>query len=149
LFARLRRQWILPPDRFSLRYAPAIGWALLIFIMSSIPGDKYPEVNVRFADKWVHLLLYSPIGWLFVRAAAGEKRPTHFSPVPILAFISGALWGASDEIHQIWVRNRSCDVRDWMVDIVGIALGVAVWLLMARDANRPEISQMRIDSVRE
>jgi VanZ family protein len=124
---RLSRLALDPPDRFTYRYLPAIVWGATIFVLSSIPGDTYPDVDVPFADKWVHLVLYAPFGWLLARAvSAGEKR----SPArgAFVAVAIGLLFAASDELHQLWVTNRTCSLADWIVDSVGVALGVGVWV---------------------
>jgi len=38
-----------------------------------------------------------------------------------------ALLGALDEWHQRIVPGRSADVFDWVADVVGAWLGVALW----------------------
>jgi VanZ family protein len=35
----------------------------------------------------------------------------------------GALYGLTDEFHQIFVRGRSPDWADWGADVVGVLLG--------------------------
>ena len=44
----------------------------------------------------------------------------------VVIFVGVAVFGASDEIHQYFVPGRSCDLFDWMADMTGGALGLAL-----------------------
>jgi VanZ family protein len=39
-----------------------------------------------------------------------------------------SLYGATDEVHQLFVPGRNCNAWDWAADTVGAALGAAVYL---------------------
>ena len=45
-------------------------------------------------------------------------------------FVAGliiiAVYGALDEIHQIFITNRSCEFLDWVADIIGGLLGTVL-----------------------
>ena len=100
----------------------AAAWAALLFTLSSIPGDRYPRVDVRFADKYVHFLMFVPLGFALARAFSTgtiQGRHTAFShPVgrTIAATVATSVYGVTDELHQTLVPMRSCDVNDWIVD---------------------------------
>lgn len=103
------------------------SWALFLFVASSLPGTSYPEVSFRFADKLVHLGIYGVLGALLAIAARANFA---WSQLRLWLFAVGAasLYGATDELHQAFVPNRSPDVRDLAADMVGAALGAAVVL---------------------
>lgn len=42
---------------------------------------------------------------------------------PIISIICTSLYAATDEIHQIFVEGRSCELRDWGIDTFGAVLG--------------------------
>ena len=44
----------------------------------------------------------------------------------ILAFLTGAFYGATDEIHQLFVPGRSCELRDVGIDAAGVLFGVLI-----------------------
>jgi VanZ family protein len=90
-----------------------------------VPGTKYPDVEVRFADKYVHFLLYTPFGLLLGRWI-GEYW------YGIAAVLAGWFYGATDEIHQRWVPKRSCDIHDWMVDALAVIAGVMLFHLVRK-----------------
>jgi VanZ family protein len=41
-----------------------------------------------------------------------------------------SLYGASDELHQYFVPNRSCDFYDWLADSIGAVMAlITIYLL--------------------
>lgn len=115
------------PQTQAQRAVPAIAWAVLIFVLSSIPGNEYPEVKVRFADKYAHVILYWGIGWFFCRAFLAQGNGRSLALVGLGSVALGALYGATDEIHQLWVPARNCSAFDWIADCVGVVLGACSW----------------------
>lgn len=48
----------------------------------------------------------------------------------LLPWGTGTLYAVSDEIHQMFVPGRSCELRDILIDCAGAAAGVLlIWLL--------------------
>lgn len=47
----------------------------------------------------------------------------------------GALYGLSDEWHQMYVPGRFADLGDWIADLAGLALGYAVAVAWFDRAN--------------
>lgn len=60
------------------------------------------------------VLVFNAIYWSF-----GYFRP-------FLAFAITAAYAASDEIHQLFVEGRACQITDFFVDCLGAAVGIAV-----------------------
>ena len=58
----------------------------------------------------------------------------------VLPWVIGTLYAVSDEIHQLFVEGRSCEVRDMLLDSVGVAAGVllANWLDRYRRRHKCE-----------
>ena len=44
-----------------------------------------------------------------------------------LGVVIASLYAATDEIHQIFVDGRSCQLTDWMLDTVGIITGALIF----------------------
>jgi VanZ family protein len=95
----------------------------LIFFMSSLPGQDLPEMPFLNGDKLVHLLEFGLLGMLLFRAF--RFPPISQSPFR-MALAVGIPFAASDEIHQLFTPGRSCDVLDFLVDIIGIM--VFAWI---------------------
>ena len=86
-------------------------------------------------DKLAHAVLYTILG-----ATLGYGRH-HAVPAPPhwLLIGIGALYGATDEWHQGFVRGRSPDWGDWFADVAGVTLGyVGMLLLLAWLARRKQ-----------
>ena len=117
------------------RWLPPTAWMALIFILSAVPGDRYPRIDLPDADKGMHAILFLPLGWLLGRAMPrrGSGPPLPFPDRQALIAIGiGALYGLSDEIHQLWVPHRSFSLLDLAVDILAIAAGAAAWHIASR-----------------
>lgn len=116
---------------FNVRYAlPTLVWALLIFIMSSIPGRSLPEVDLFSFDKIAHFLVFGVLGYLNVRWFHFLRN----TPVPFFRyyvfFSLGIviLYAGLDEIHQFFVPNRTCSWFDFAADVLGIVVAHVVFV---------------------
>jgi len=83
-----------------------------------------PAIN----DKLVHGCLYAVLGWTL--GYGWTRGPGRFSHAWMIAI--GALYGATDEWHQIYVSGRVADVGDWFADLVGLVRGYGVALFVLR-----------------
>jgi VanZ family protein len=104
-------------------WGPAVVFALTIFVLSSVPGDTYPQTDVPAADKIVHVLLYGMLGALCARALVLERRWGRLPAIVVAATALAVMYGMTDELHQLFVRNRSSDWRDVVADGIGGLLG--------------------------
>jgi VanZ family protein len=103
-------------------YGPTLLYMLVIFILSSMPHLKPPDLGFRPVDKVSHALEYGVLGVLLFRTAAFRYT---FSPrLFIILVCIGVLYGISDEIHQSFVPHRVSSVWDVAADSVGIVLGL-------------------------
>jgi VanZ family protein len=122
--------------RFQL---PAVTWALLIFIASSIPESKLPKVTRMVDDKIVHATIYFVLGLLVYRALE-PRNPTHtFSWKRLLISIAVVIvYGITDEYHQGFVPGRTEDVLDATADTVGGLLSAAMMFLIEHRKQRTQ-----------
>ena len=117
---------------FWIYQGPAIGCALLIFILSSIPGNSLPHFNVTLEDKFEHIIAYGVMGFLLARAVFYQTRfPAWRNNYIAVVLIIGILFGISDEFHQYFVPGRFTDVMDLVADTIGICLGLLVFRFRA------------------
>ena len=91
--------------------------AAIIFAFSSVPslgtGLGTWDLVLR---KLAHLSEYAVLGALLQRALAR----------PRLAILIGGIYAATDEIHQHFVRGRHAAWYDWVIDTVGVTIGVVL-----------------------
>ena len=119
-----------------LRWLPAVLWATMIFLLSSMSSPPSPGPEFPWKDKLGHWLIYAGLGCVVARSV----RRAHNLSLPktvALAILITSAYGASDEFHQRYVPHRSCDVFDWMADTLGgIAGAAAFYAYETAKANR-------------
>ncbi len=49
---------------------------------------------------------------------------------PLLSFAISVLYAVSDEVHQLFVEGRACQLKDIFIDSVGAAAGIAGALIL-------------------
>ena len=121
----MRRTWL---PLFVFAYAG------LIFYLSSRSTLPVPLPEFNGADKAAHALEYLGLGLLaaWTLGSYGLARGRAL----LLAAIGCSLYGASDELHQLFVPGRVCDVFDWLADTTGATCGSAAWFWASRRENR-------------
>jgi VanZ family protein len=115
---------------FLKTHAPALAWAILIFIVSSIPRLHPPDLGFHAQDKLAHAAEYGIFGWLLLRSFRA-LTPKHAKAVFLVLFL-GSVYAASDELHQLFVPGRRADVFDFLADAAGLALSQLILQLTVR-----------------
>ena len=115
---------------------PAIGWALLIFIGSSIPAKYIPTHKIFTYDKLIHITLFLIFGILVYRAVIPTRERDSFRWVRVFFSISLViLYGVLDEMHQGSVPGRTVDIWDAAADTVGGILAAMIVYINHRRAR--------------
>ncbi|MCX5714097.1 MAG: VanZ family protein [Candidatus Omnitrophica bacterium] len=104
------------------RWLPVLACMGFIFKVSSVPGRDIPAL-FKYQDILYHLASYAILTLLFSRALAKSAIGIKGPVLLILAIAFGLLYGASDELHQLFVPGRSCSAGDLLVDGIGSLLG--------------------------
>lgn len=108
-------------------WLPVAIYMAAIHFLSSL--HTLPELPGSFIswDKAQHFFAYTGMGLLACRAS--RLRPL-LSRIRANAQAFGVvvLYGAIDEIHQIYVPGRSADVDDWIADAAGALFAVVVFI---------------------
>ena len=108
-----------------------ISYLLLIFISSSIPGEEISNIGFDLNDKLVHALVYLILFILFFYSLKNQTKSIKLRRnALVFAAVFSALYGVSDELHQLLVPNRSSEFADWIADVSGIAGGMAIIAFM-------------------
>lgn len=47
---------------------------------------------------------------------------------PLFSILFTSLYAVTDEIHQIFVSGRSCQIKDWGIDTMGAIIGTLIFL---------------------
>jgi VanZ family protein len=103
--------------------------AALIFFLSSIP--RLPSPPGPFSDKHFHFASYALFAALLVRALASARLRNVTGRIAIGAILLAALYGVTDEIHQMFVPGRSADPYDLLADTLGAVAAAGLLLAWA------------------
>lgn len=114
-----------------------ILWCLLIFYFSNQPGSVsshssglivkmvriiIPTGNIELLTfiirKLAHMFLYFMLTILTYNCF---KQFNFKKKYLIILFCF--LYAISDEIHQLFIVNRSCELRDVLIDMIGVLIG--------------------------
>ena len=142
-----------------LAFLPAVLWMVFIFALSAMPEEVSEEQSrevalslrqlaVRYLGeereeawhetapslsirKLAHMMEYAI---LFLLLYGGILRNNENSPkAAALGAVLSVLYACSDEAHQLFVPGRSGEIRDIMIDLLGVAAGsVPVCISMIR-----------------
>ena len=116
---------------------PAILWAVLMFVLSSIPGVTLPDLKFVPSDKAVHVFAYFILCALSYRALLYQDRfPVLARRSLAIAVISSILYGISDEFHQSFVPNREASAFDLAADSIGALLFLSYAVLRSRSRSK-------------
>lgn len=148
LFTVLSICWMIAIFAFSSRNAElstqdstSVGKLICGIFMPGFYGLD-PESQLTYAGridhpirKLAHMSEYAVLGFLAAGSYA-DRRKKRLDAIGI-PFLIGALYAASDELHQMFVPGRSCQATDVFIDSCGVLAGVlAGWLMFSRFLDR-------------
>ncbi|MBT8493468.1 MAG: VanZ family protein [Deltaproteobacteria bacterium] len=114
-----------------LYWLPAVGYAAVIFAVSSIPARSMPEGRFWDFDKLIHAGEYAVLAALLWWALARTTKLGRWSRASVAALLAG-LYGISDELHQSLVPGRAASVYDAIADFAGAVTAALLLAILAR-----------------
>lgn len=108
-------------------YIATLLYCALIFWLSNQSHPPVPEMRFPGEDKVAHMVLYGGLASILSVGLRRSRRPNapwvmRFGPI-----LFAAVYGATDEVHQIFIAERTFSVFDWVADIVGATLAHWAW----------------------
>jgi VanZ family protein len=122
--------------KFLLSYYRSITIFLLILIASTIPSSEVKKVtwfSIPNFDKIVHLGMY--FCFSFVLIFDISKHKPDFSKLKIYSIsvlVALSYGGLLEIIQGTLTKSRSADIFDFLFNIAGALIGVAVWKLIKK-----------------
>jgi VanZ family protein len=101
-----------------------VGYWLLLFVSTHIP--QVPPLHPIATDKVLHLSAYTVLAALLATAWSLRGEFGWRQCLMVVALLTA--FAAFDEISQIPV-GRHCDARDAVADVVGVLVGLAIFLV--------------------
>jgi VanZ family protein len=121
---------------FSFKFI-ALIYAVLIFIISSIPGLTPPPLGFQLEDKVYHFIEYAIFSSLLFLAFFTAKMDFFKKNVFLFSSLIGIIYAYSDELHQRLIPGRSYDLYDFLADCLGIILiQAALWIYLGWKSRR-------------
>ncbi len=106
-----------------LVYFPLIIYWLLLFVATTLPGKDLPETGV--SDKIEHFTAYFILAVLLnLTLMFQNKYPKIRKKAWLYTLIFILTYAGLDEIHQMFIPGRDCDILDWLSDSSGVLLGL-------------------------
>ena len=119
-----------------LVYIPLVLYWVLLLIATSLPANDIPALGLY--DKFYHLGAYTVLSFfLYLTLIYQKKSKFLFEKAGIATIIVTSVYGALDEVHQIFVPGRSAEILDWAADLIGACLGVYIVYLMIKRFKYP------------
>lgn len=117
----------------------SLAWAILILVLSFLPGRDLPNVQIVALDKLVHFIFYL---LLFVFTMYGWRRQlqiTLLRKVPIaLVWLACILFGIAIEVCQeVFTADRHFDWLDIMANSMGALAGGMAWYYLLQEKFLP------------
>jgi len=137
-----------------INWLPAFVWMMIIFMFSAQPATKSNELSVGFTKvlidtlgrifpfnietstinsfvgqmnhiirKFAHFSIYLVLGILVSRALIKNGYKTR---VVLISFLICSIYAASDELHQLFVPGRGCQLKDVLIDSAGSFIGICL-----------------------
>ncbi|MCE9557223.1 MAG: VanZ family protein [Planctomycetes bacterium] len=104
-----------------------IYWLVLV-VATHVP--KVPEIKLEQGDKLVHSAAYAVLALLAAVCWSAWRSPLRKLDF-LWLFAALATYAAIDEITQT-PFGRQADFHDWLADLVGIACGIAAYVVVSR-----------------
>ena len=105
-------------------------WQILmaaLFFQSSISQIPITDIGIDWFDKILHFVVFGILGFLMARSLKYANFKQLNSNFVIWSIIICSIYGAMDEIHQLYVPGRFATVGDWVADVLGIIVFVLLY----------------------
>ncbi|NUM55130.1 MAG: VanZ family protein [Candidatus Hydrogenedentes bacterium] len=100
------------------------GFLWVLSSDTSPPEFEFPW-QILGLDKVVHATLYAVLGTIVSVGMRRSGKPVSAWAQCFVPILFAALYGLTDEIHQLYVPNRTFDVGDLLANLAGATLAQA------------------------
>jgi VanZ family protein len=117
-----------------IRYTwPALIWSLIVLILTLIPGEAVPDVDIVQIDKVVHFFIFGVLMILSSYALLKMHMLNRWPANPLMiSGIYSITFGSLIEVIQQFVPGRNFSLVDMLANTIGVVLGYAVVIFLRR-----------------
>ncbi|HRF78195.1 MAG TPA: VanZ family protein [Chitinophagales bacterium] len=114
------------------RYAPYLAalWALIILVVSVIPGEDLPSLSIWEPDKVLHAFVYGVLTALIY--ITRPQNAVFIKKLVFQAILLCILYGFFIELIQLVLPTRKFDILDALANTVGCFIAGGIILLISR-----------------
>jgi VanZ family protein len=112
--------------KFLWLWFPVFLIMAFIFCASSVPGEDIPPL-LPYQDIVFHFAVYGCLAYFLARALKNTYLTYTLKKVILLSVLFSVFYGVSDELHQLFVINRSASVFDVCIDGIGSFFGSTMY----------------------
>ncbi|MGE5354038.1 MAG: VanZ family protein [Acidobacteriota bacterium] len=126
---------LLERNKKYLIYIPLVLYWIVLFIATTLPGNDVPNIGV--SDKIEHFTAYGVLSVLLCFTYLFQRKFRLLYSRPFLmTILTITVYGALDELHQLLVPGRSCDILDLTADVIGASLGLLFVFLIKQISGK-------------
>ena len=109
----------------------SIVWAIIIFVLCTMPQSDLPQVKVPNIDKIAHFGCFLILS-VFLSLLLHIKTRLKFLHIILFSTLLAFIYGGSIEILQSRFFNRTGDVKDLIADVLGGFVGALMYPVVLR-----------------
>ena len=111
-----------------LKYRLSIIWAVLLFIISVIPSNSFPNTNIANIDILVHFCSYSILSLLILSGIKKGNLSINSIDLTLCILVSGG-YGMILELLQPIVSDRATEFSDFLANFIGASFGAGLMFI--------------------
>lgn len=120
-------------------FLPLVLYWLTLLILTSLPSEHITDI-FTLSDKLKHFFGYLVLATLLSLNLKFQEKWLHIANKYFLyAFTICITYGILDEIHQMFVPNRSAEFYDWVADMLGSFSGAILSVIFVRLITKNKI----------
>jgi VanZ family protein len=123
---------------FARYHLPAIIYAILILVLSSIPELGPKQKFLIGYDKVIHFCEYAVFAVLIFRSLSHLTMKISFRLSLLISLTFIVLFAALDEFYQGLVPGRETDIYDALFDIMGAVLIVVILAIRKKYSKKKD-----------
>lgn len=126
----------LEKNKIKLLYIPLLVYWMILLTATSLPGNELPKTGIN--DKIEHFSAYLVLSLFLAFVLRIQKKFKKIRDKSTLyTLIIVAVYAAADELHQLYIPGRDCQLGDWIADfLAAIIATVAINFIFKHLTNK-------------
>ena len=112
----------------------SVAWAVLIFVLCTMPPSDVPKFKIPYFDKFAHFGIFFVQSILLSLLFNFQTKKSYFQII-LLSTLMAFIYGGLIEILQSIFFNRTGDLYDLIADVMGGFFGAMIYPTVLRLFN--------------